>query len=430
MRLRLFFCLLLFSIASVQAATVNVSGGGSALWDAFAAASPGDVLNIQDSLTYSTSGAVGSGANQSGVVIQAESGQTPNIDLGHTVTVNTNFQIGTAAGGRITITLNTFFAFAVNGTGSGSFDLVNLDVVGGTNADCLINNAPSAASVATVNITDVDITNFNVGDGVIRINHAGAAEGTAITSVVNLNSVLIENCNKPFHFNVLNDNGGADPSELNFVTSQIINASTAMPIYGESGTVTLDRTWVYDPDGTPYYFFLVGDNNITGPPKGSGNLTMTRSALIGSNGPTIFAVGANTQINVDHCDIYGKAEMAIQLSPYGGPPPTFDGDISVTNSNILSDAAQGLGGPADVNATVISDYNNVPQGYSGAWTAGANDLDPGVEPNYMSEFDDLRPMAPSVLTGSSTGGPIGAYIWITPGDPGEVPAELALFELE
>jgi hypothetical protein len=386
--------------------TWYVSGGGSELVDTWNNASvlAGDIIEITDSLTYTTSAGIASYAGaDDGILIRASSGQNPTFQSGHTFYVNAPFQFGDITGGAIDIIADGLFTFQVNGTPGGEFRLENCNVTGGTSNDLVVNVnglvTPATATVQSCNISGITAN----GDGALTLS-AQNSDATP-THRLNVIDTVLDDCVRPFNCRgrTAGPHLGGALSELNVTNCRITNSA-----FRAFNITVDDRAAIFRMTDS---WFIGTTGNAIGVNDGLIDLT---GSVIGMEvgGARCVRLYNNSTAVIDHCDLYSGNSRSVQADA------NFTGSVTVTNSNLFADPTyaahpnlQNLGG-----GTSVSDYNNAQNGYGVGFSAGINDVTPAVDPLFVTgspTFDDLTVQAPELSNAASDAGDIGSgLIWI------------------
>ncbi len=370
--------------------TLNIPNDYSTLNAAMDAASNGDTLLITDSGAYNEDLVISKQIN-----LEASPGESPVImGTGTSSSVlwtNNNSvgsRIGSLDGGQIIIdgagSTNIGVVLGTNHDGEGLVTFENLLIRNPTAGNSII--YPSAAGNTTFKAVHLDAG--NLCQFPIRLDFLGGKELT-------FEGCRLENapdigffCGNPTGFGT-----------VNIIDCDIKSEKRPFLIQPSSGAFTFDieRSWIRNSDTSQSWqtFSLRGDET---------NLHIIDS-VIESKGPGsafFFFMGyGNVNVQIDHCDIIADT------GAFGfQPAPDRSFDIMACNILTGSDSFTGSTAASDLFTT---DYNNVPGGY-GVLTQGANDIVPGLIPNYIdSAAGDFRYSTPSLLEGDSSGFPIGSY---------------------
>ncbi len=422
---------LLFPLGSpLSAAVVQISGGGTALDGPWAAATPGTIFEITDSLTYSPAvKLIAEAATHNNVTLRAAPGQSPTLNF--TVGAFDPFlvraevaglQIGSNSGGRIRMECGGGLLGIIQLNDARQVTLENLELVGVSgSSDCAVRidaATPADSSPRVFVINNCIFRNWNkLDDGVLYLREvpgsASVNDSYPASLDITITDCLFDNVIRAWLVRQAGDHGAVtDRSKLHIENCRVINptASGSLCImFGDFIDVTIHN--LLATRGSAGYSFTAGDL-FYGTGRGL-NLTITRSAFNRGR----WQVGQGATVVIDHCDM---------ISETGGIyiDPSATGSVSATNSNFISTAGSSLFSQAAGSPTLISDYNNCPQGYSG-WTAGPHDVSIS-DPGYADVPNDWRVSASALVGDASDGGDIGSAIFLDPFD-NAVPVELSEF---
>ncbi len=384
LRLLLLSILLLGALAGAQsasAAVIKVPNDWDTITSAVAAALPGDTVEITNSSTYIEALSI-----TKPITLMATLGQSPVIQgIGGTSAVvvsvastGAGAQIGSNAGGRIELkcgpsyTGNDYILVRTNHTGATPVICENLFL------NTLNTNAQAARVYGIYPRQDgaaiyrnILIDGGNVSSTAIRLHYLTLA-------TTELDHVRVRNTAS----NAVVITNSSPTLVVKFC--ELGATAAGIRIYSNSGTadkvkLEVDRSLLLsDTDGAAGLGSLVirGVNS---------QVDVTRSLLRSNSGHgvRIWSAANGVRLTMDHCDIVNTA----------GSLPAFlvetgtNRNVSITNSNIQSINSGGFSVTTDASSTFVSNFNNVhtPAGtaYTGI-TAGANDVQPGQNPQYVS----------------------------------------------
>lgn len=410
--MRLMAGLGLLGLASIsQAAVVNVTGGGDALKNAWAAAANNDVLQINDSLTYNG----GIYLDGKKVDIVAAVGQSPTIQpdgassyIFQVSTTGAASQLGAVGMGQIIIntssTITDVFRFLHNAPSK--FVAQNLQINFAFSGYAVF---PRDTTNGDIELTEVNITgNSNVADQkFVRVdgfngrtvtfnrcdmrNVSRLALGSSSWAIcgfgytgggtLNLNSCVIDSGN---HSSIIRELILLDQGA------------------GNGFTINIDNSFIQRRMAGNFQTFRIRASNI--------NLNMTNSAMTNPadyRTLDLLIQPDNCNINLNHCDFVAFARNLSFESLNGG-------SLTVTNCNVVNlgggDAGFYIVSDA-LFATRVSNYNNVfgaADAY-GSMPQGANEILPPVDPAYADITNgDFRPGAASLTTAGQGGSAVGS----------------------
>jgi hypothetical protein len=392
----LILTLLLLASGAVDAATVNVFGGNLALESAWDHCVPGTTIVITDSLTYNQShGWNAFDTSHTALVLMASPGQTPTIllnvgaaSVGIALNSDVSLQIGSNAGGRITIDCGDPVLIPLYSNGDPkALTVENVRFLStGANVDSHIVFYGTSAGTHTLTVDNCRLEGAKLGDGSFQV-----WEGASNPAVheVHVTSCTWDGCKRAIHLRGGDDHAGDSTRSIFTIDDcRILNTQANnvwMTFYGNMFDVTIN------------HLFVNGDNSSTGVlgdlGYGTGRgvtFTLTNSALINAG----LGLANNSSVTVNHCDLVSNGNP-ISLVQF------YEGTAHITNSNFLNNStadphysmadSTNADPVAGGSPTLVNDYNNCPQGYQGKWVAGAHDM--AVDPLYVSFPDDLTVQA-------------------------------------
>ncbi|HOE95206.1 MAG TPA: hypothetical protein PK847_01345 [Candidatus Sumerlaeota bacterium] len=428
-------CAILMLTASARAATINVSGGATALEDAINAASPGDTLEIADSLTYTQTARWD--INKEGLKIVAASGQTPTIDLNgpatRAVTLDAGVQIGSNDGGRIKIIGRHFIPVIARSSGPGETLWENLEFKA---------EGDSCSVFVQVSIGPSDNPNFKFQiqrfrnclfrDAIKGLDPGAGAiyvfdEAFQSSPVDQGGLVYVENCQFQNTMCAVRVRATADhdstPTQvfmsdctMNLLIPPEVTATSrgGLRVSGSSGHLTVTNcTFISEgasEEERPARFVMAGNTDFYPQPWADdfGSLTMERCTILGAHICGIRIMGSG-DVNLDHIDVhaYGNyTEGAGILLAEDGDFFGYNGSLNLTNSNILCDNTFSLKGLAENTAVINATYNNVPNGIDGSWPTSSTNF--SVDPQWANYPTDLTVGNPVLFSAGNDGFDIGS----------------------
>lgn len=331
---------------------IPVSGGGTnVIGTALAGAAIGDIVEIQDSLVYNEATWV---YTLDGKTVRALGGQTPTIVCTGSGAFNglldyagvQNAQLGSNAGGRITIQGNTvddgvIIALAL-GAGGGTLRLENLRILGGAGGGVLVINTPTG----------------------------GGTGGT----------IWINNCD-------LDGNGQA--KACLWIPGP--DASVSGP------SIIAEGSRIHNSVASSGFFSVAEING--------GQLTANKCVFASFNGLADIVVREQLNsgvVTLDHCDV-----IQLKLAPSVAVRiDSATATTTMTNCIVYNPADYG---PVNFG-TLTTTYTDMWAPLGAGWSPGAGDqlVDPvyvGGGPPF-----DVTPTTPSVLTGDQFGGAMGSML--------------------
>lgn len=379
-----------FGTQSAQAATLLVPDSFSTINDAISASDEGDSIRITDSAIYHENLVI-----SKRIHIEAAVGQNPVIQgTGAASSViwtddrSLGSRIGSLQGGRIVIDGGGLDAIAVllgNGHSQpGQVEFENLTIRNPAAGASMIYPAVAGNSV----FRDVSVDAGNVCQFPIRLDFLGGAEmtfeGCSLTNAPDIGFF----CGNPTGYGTVN------LSDCNIEAHKrpfLIQPTSGPFIFN------IQRSWIRNVEDTQSWttFSLRGDAT---------ELNLSDSVVENRGAGYIaffFAGYGNMAVQIDHCDLIGDTIGF-------GFQDASNRSFSISNSNVVTGSLGFFGSPAAGDALSFNN-NNVTGGY-GSFPSGTNDVNPALQPNYFDpDGADFRYTTPGLLTGDSSGGPVGSY---------------------